>query len=107
MDGKVRDRLQAPGDASADRGEALASELTGLGTPTLFVQCDIAEPSTPEAIVEACDQKFGTVHGVVNVAAATSRATLFTDTPEHFAGFIKSEIVKWAKAVRDSGAKVD
>ena len=29
------------------------------------------------------------------------------DTPEHFAGFIKSEIVKWAKAVRDSGAKVD
>jgi NAD(P)-dependent dehydrogenase (short-subunit alcohol dehydrogenase family) len=69
---------------SADRGEALASELTGLGTPTLFVQCDIAEPSTPQAIVEACDQKFGTVHGVVNVADATSRATLFTDTPEHF-----------------------
>ena len=69
---------------SADRGEALASELTGLGTPTLFVQCDIAEAATPQAIVEACDQKFGTVHGVVNVAAATSRATLFTDTPEHF-----------------------
>jgi NAD(P)-dependent dehydrogenase (short-subunit alcohol dehydrogenase family) len=69
---------------SADRGEALASELTGLGTPTLFVQCDIADPGTPKAIVEACDQKFGTVHGLVNVAAATSRATLFTDTPEHF-----------------------
>lgn len=69
---------------SADRGETLASELTGLGTPTLFVQCDIADAATPQAIVEACDQKFGTVHGVVNVAAATSRATLFTDTPEHF-----------------------
>ena len=69
---------------SADRGEALAAELTGLGTPTLFVQCDIADAATPQAIVEACDQKFGTVHGVVNVAAATSRATLFTDTPEHF-----------------------
>ncbi len=49
---------------SADRGEALAAELTGLGTPTLFVQCDIADAATPQAIVEACDQKFGTVHGV-------------------------------------------
>ena len=28
-------------------------------------------------------------------------------TPEHFANFIKSEIVKWTKVVRDSGAKVD
>ena len=36
------------------------------------------------AIVDACDDRFGAVHGVVNVAAATSRATLFTDTPEHF-----------------------
>jgi NAD(P)-dependent dehydrogenase (short-subunit alcohol dehydrogenase family) len=69
---------------SADRGEALAGELTGLGTPTIFVQTDIADPSAPQAIVDACDDKFGTVHGVVNVAAATSRATLFTDTPEHF-----------------------
>lgn len=28
-------------------------------------------------------------------------------TPEHFASFIKSEITKWTKVVRDSGAKVD
>jgi NAD(P)-dependent dehydrogenase (short-subunit alcohol dehydrogenase family) len=69
---------------SADRGEALAGELSGLGTPTIFVEADIADPSAPQAIVDACDDKFGTVHGVVNVAAATSRATLFTDTPEHF-----------------------
>src|SRR5262245_42802231 len=69
---------------SADRGEALASELTGLGTPTLFVQCDIADAAAPQAIVEACGQEFGTLHGLANVAAATSRATLFTDTPEHF-----------------------
>ena len=31
-----------------------------------------------------CDARFGAVHGLVNVAAKTSRATLFTDTPEHF-----------------------
>jgi tripartite-type tricarboxylate transporter receptor subunit TctC len=29
------------------------------------------------------------------------------NTPEQFAAFIKTEIVKWGKAVRESGAKVD
>ena len=29
------------------------------------------------------------------------------NTPEQFAGFIKNEMVKWGKAVRESGAKVD
>ena len=28
-------------------------------------------------------------------------------TPEHFGSFIKTEIVKWTKVVRESGAKVD
>lgn len=68
---------------SADRGQALADELTGLGTRTIFVQCDIADAAAPAAIVDACRDTFGTVHGLVNVAAKTSRATLFTDTPEH------------------------
>jgi tripartite-type tricarboxylate transporter receptor subunit TctC len=29
------------------------------------------------------------------------------NTPEQFAAFIRSEIAKWAKAVKASGAKVD
>lgn len=69
---------------SADRGESLAAELTGLGTPTIFVHADMIDPTAPRAIVDACDDRFGRVDGLVNVAAATSRATLFTDTPEHF-----------------------
>jgi NAD(P)-dependent dehydrogenase (short-subunit alcohol dehydrogenase family) len=69
---------------TADRGEALAAELSRLGTRTVFVQCDIADPTAPHAIVDACRDAFGTVHGVVNIAAKTSRANLFTDTPEHF-----------------------
>jgi NAD(P)-dependent dehydrogenase (short-subunit alcohol dehydrogenase family) len=69
---------------SADRGEALADELTSLGTPSIFVKADIADEAAPRQIVDACDDRFGVVHGLVNVAAATSRATLFTDTPEHF-----------------------
>ena len=29
------------------------------------------------------------------------------NTPEQFAAFIRSEITKWSKAVRESGAKVE
>lgn len=69
---------------SVERGEALATELTNGGTPTLFVAADIGDPGTPAVVVAACRERFGTVHGVVNVAAATSRANVFDDTPEHF-----------------------
>ncbi len=69
---------------SAERGEALAAELTELGTPAIFVYADIGDESSPQLIVDACDGRFGVVHGLVNVAAVTTRATLFDDTPEHF-----------------------
>jgi NAD(P)-dependent dehydrogenase (short-subunit alcohol dehydrogenase family) len=69
---------------SADRGRTLAAELTALGTESQFFEADIADPAAPQAIAEACDAAFGTVHGLVNVAAQTSRSNLFTETPEHF-----------------------
>lgn len=69
---------------SADRGAVLASELIQLGTPTIFVHTDLSDPASPHRIVRACEARFGRVNGVVNVAAMTSRATLFGDTPEHF-----------------------
>jgi NAD(P)-dependent dehydrogenase (short-subunit alcohol dehydrogenase family) len=69
---------------SADRGKALASELTGLGTRSIYFEADISDPAAPQAIVDACDAEFGTVEALVNIAAKTSRANLFQDTPEHF-----------------------
>ena len=33
--------------------------------------------------------------------------TVSPDTPEQFGTFFKSEIAKWGKAVRDSGARAD
>lgn len=69
---------------STERGEALAAELTGAGTDTVFVTADIAADGAVEQVVSACRARFGTVDGLVNVAATTSRATLFTDTPDHF-----------------------
>ncbi len=87
----VARKLAAEGSAglvlagrSADRGERLASELTAAGTPTIFVAADMADPGAPASIVAATDDRFGVVHGVVNVAAYTSRATVFTDTVDHF-----------------------
>ncbi|WP_419924317.1 SDR family oxidoreductase [Candidatus Poriferisocius sp.] len=64
---------------SADRGKALADELTELGTPSVVVAADIGEQDAPAQVVQTCVERFG----VVNVAALTTRATLFDDTPEH------------------------
>lgn len=69
---------------SADRGQALADELTAAGTESLFVRADLAESGASQPIVDAALARFGRIDGLVNVAAATSRATLFEDTPEHF-----------------------
>ena len=69
---------------SAALGEALAAELSAAGTPTIFVQADASDEGSAQTIVNACETRFGTVNGLVNVAAATTRATLWEDTPEHF-----------------------
>ena len=69
---------------SPERGHALADELSGLGTPTVFTAADMIDTSAPQMLVDACVERFGTVTGVVNIAAATSRANLFADTVEHF-----------------------
>ena len=68
---------------SVDRGEALAAELTAGGLGTVFVAADARDAAMPQLVVDATIERFGSVHGLVNVAAATSRATLFDDTPEH------------------------
>jgi len=69
---------------SADRGAPLAAELTDAGTRTIFVHADLSDPNAPARVVDACDSEFGVVHGLVNIAALTTRAHLWSDTPEHF-----------------------
>ncbi len=69
---------------SVDRGERLAASLSSNGLPAHFIQADISDPNAPSHIVQETLRVFGRIDGVVNVAAATSRATLFDDTPEHF-----------------------
>lgn len=68
---------------SVDRGVELAEELTDSGVASIYVQADVADAAAPTAIVEATLDRFGRVDGLVNVAAVTTRSTLFNDTPEH------------------------
>lgn len=69
---------------SEDKGAALAASLIADGTPTIFVTADVSNVDAPAHIVDRCLAEFGTVHGLVNVAASTTRRTVFTDTVEHF-----------------------
>lgn len=68
---------------SADRGAALAGELTAAGTPTIYVHSDLGDADSPRQIVDATDERFGVVHGLVNVAAVTDRANVWELTAEH------------------------
>ena len=65
-------------------GEALAKELTSLGTKTIFISADLAKPDEPVRIVETVDKTFGVVHGLLNSAAETSRGSVWNTTPEMF-----------------------
>ena len=65
-------------------GEKLASELTGLGTKTIFITADLAKPEEPSRIVKQVDKTFGVVHGLLNSAAETSRGSVWNTTPEMF-----------------------
>ena len=65
-------------------GEALAKELTSLGTKTIFISGDLAKPDEPARIVEIVDKTFGVVHGLLNSAAETSRGSVWNTTPEMF-----------------------
>ncbi|MGZ7011441.1 MAG: SDR family oxidoreductase [Ilumatobacteraceae bacterium] len=69
---------------SVARGQALAAELTSLGTPTLSVEADMTDPEAPRSVISAADKRFGVIHGVVNVAAATWRDNVWTATPDGF-----------------------
>ena len=65
-------------------GEALAKELTSLGTRTIFISADLAKPDEPTRIVKTVDETFGVVHGLLNSAAETSRGSVWNTTPEMF-----------------------
>ena len=68
-----------------------------------------APASTPPAIVTKVSSELAAVVRMPEVRArlADLGAEAVGNTPEEFAAFNRSELAKWAKIVKDSGAKVD
>jgi len=69
----------------------------------------LAPAGTPRAIVNKLN---GEIVKILQTPEVKDRLNsqgfeIRTSTPEQFAAYLKSEIVKWAKIVKDSGAKVD
>ncbi len=69
-------------DVNRDLGEVVASDVDGDGCRTLFVHANLADPAACAAVIEQADAAFGVVHGVVNAAAVTDRATVWDTTVE-------------------------
>ncbi|CAN7444773.1 SDR family oxidoreductase [Mesorhizobium sp. LjRoot246] len=67
------------------RGQAVAAELSQLGTPTLFVAADLADPATPALLAQACVDRFGRIDALVNAAGLTDRAS-----------FLDADLDDWA-----------
>ena len=106
-------RLRALGVTTAKRSPTLP-DLPAIGETVAGYDSAVwygfaAPAGTPSEIVSKLNAE------VLRVLAAPdfrSRITLeavspIGSTPEEFGSFMKSEIVRWAKVVKDSGAKVD
>ena len=78
--GRHRRRRPGQGEGRDGGGRARATSA-----PTaLFVAAELAEPDVAERVIDAADEHFGVVHGVVNAAAETSRASVWDVTTDHF-----------------------
>ncbi len=78
-------------------------EVSGMGMGVL------APASTPPAVVSRLNSEIVKIMKLPDITArwATLGAEPLSNTPDQFAAFLKSDLVKWTKVVRDSGAKVD
>lgn len=70
----------------------------------------IAAPAkTPRTVIDKLNAEVKRILAEPDVKEklATLAFTPVGDSPEHFAAYIKSEIAKWGKAVKESGARAD
>jgi NAD(P)-dependent dehydrogenase (short-subunit alcohol dehydrogenase family) len=69
---------------SADRGEAVASDLRATGAAAVFLRADVADVEQVRGCVADVVTTFGRVDCLVNSAGLTTRGTLLDTTPELF-----------------------
>ena len=94
--------------AHGDPGMATVPTTAEQGMPELRIENwygMVAPAATPPAIVAALN-KIATEamrDPAVREKLASQGAELIGDSPEHFRGFIQTEIAKWAKVIKDAG----
>jgi tripartite-type tricarboxylate transporter receptor subunit TctC len=95
---------------SADRAPTAPDVPTTaeLGLPELRIENwygMVAPKGTPDTVIATLNRI--TLEAMADPAVrdklATQGATLIGDTPEHFRGFIDTEIKKWADVIKDAG----
>jgi NAD(P)-dependent dehydrogenase (short-subunit alcohol dehydrogenase family) len=64
------------------KGEAAAEEVRALGAACEFVQADVAVAADCIRLIDSAIERFGTVNGLVNAAAASDRGTLLDTSLE-------------------------
>ncbi len=62
------------------KGEAAAASLTDDACHTVFLSADLYGTDGVEQVIATIDTEFGTLHGLVNCAAATWRGTVLNTT---------------------------
>ena len=65
-----------------EKGKAAMAHLKAQGADALYVQCDAASIEDCQNVVSQTIDYFGTVDGLINAAADTSRGTLLDSSPE-------------------------
>lgn len=67
---------------NAERGQAVADDLTTMGCESYFVQMDLSSVADCQRAIATADEKFGTLHVLVNAAALTERGSIWDTSPE-------------------------
>jgi tripartite-type tricarboxylate transporter receptor subunit TctC len=107
-------KLKAIAVTSAKRTRSLSDlpTVSEAGVPGYEVTSwygALAPAGTPPDVVKTLNADFVRTIRIPEVSEKMIEAGAdpVANTPEQFAGFIRSELKKWAKVVQDSGARVD
>jgi NAD(P)-dependent dehydrogenase (short-subunit alcohol dehydrogenase family) len=69
---------------NAEKGKAVAGDLTKGDTKVEYVEADLADLAQARAVMAAADKTFGRVDILVNAAGVTDRGTILDSSPELF-----------------------
>jgi len=110
MSGKVRALALSGAKRSAalpDVPTMIESGLPGFEATSWY--CVVAPAGTPKAIIDRLNAEIVKALNTPEMRQrlADDGAEVESSTPAELARFVHAEIAKWAKAVRDSGARID